>query len=100
MHGLAHQDPSHMRPPLAVDGRVRIAIVVGELMMNAVRCHPENRSALERQRGAPGQEVLNPFRRPVAAMREQAVITHSNAETARNPPQENSDEKCRPGKEK
>src|SRR5450755_4635857 len=100
MHRLAGKDPAHMRPPCAIDGRMRIAFFVGELMMNAVRGHPENRSAFERQRGAPSQEIFDPSRRLVAAMREQTVIAHADAETARNPPQEAGDEKCRPSKEK
>src|SRR5205085_9326037 len=36
MHGAAGQDPSHVRPPFAVAGRVRIAMLVGVLVMNAM----------------------------------------------------------------
>src|ERR1700686_1274772 len=100
MHRLAHQDPSHVSPPLAVDGGMRIAFVVRKLVMDAVGCYPENRSAFEGQGGTPGQEVLHPLRSFISAMREQAVITHADAEAAGDPPQKNGYEECRPGKEK
>ena len=100
VHGLAHQDPAHVRPPFAVDRRMRVAFQIGILMMNAVRRHPENRPAFECQRRTPGQEVLHPLRRPVSAMRQQPVIAHADTEAARYPPQENGGKKCRPGKEK
>src|SRR5258706_7295678 len=85
---LAHQYPSHMRPPLAIDGRMGIALFVGILMMNAVRGHPENWSAFKRQRGTDRQRILNPLRSLVAAMRQQPVISHPNSEAAGNPPHE------------
>src|SRR5258708_36875693 len=100
MHGATGQDPSHVRPPLAVAGGVRIAVLVGKLMMNAMRGHPENRSALEGESGAPGQKIFHPLRRLVSAMRQQTVIAHANAEASGNPPQEHGDEERLPGKEK
>ena len=36
MHGLAHQDPAHVRPPLTVKRSVRIAFLIRMLMMNSV----------------------------------------------------------------
>src|SRR5271154_3101670 len=79
---------------------MRIAVVVRKLMMDTVRGHPENRPAFERQRRAPGKKVFHPLRSLLPAMRQQAMIGHTDAEAAGNPPQENSDKKCRPGKEK
>ena len=70
------------------------------LMVNPVRRHPENRSAFERQGRAPGQEILHPLWRLVSTMGQQPVIAHADSQAARNPPQENGDEKCFPGKEK
>ena len=61
MHRLAHQNPSHVRPPLAINRRMRIALLIRKLMMDAVCGHPENRTALERQCGADRQKILNPF---------------------------------------
>ena len=87
MHGLAGDDPPHMRPQAAVLRRVRITLFVRILVMHAMRGDPENRSALECERAAGRQEILNPFRRLVAAVREQSMIAHADAETSRNPPQ-------------
>src|ERR1700678_2267670 len=86
MHGLAHQDPSHVRPPLAIVRRMRIALVVRKLMMNPMRGYPENRPPLERKSGAPGQEIFHPLRSLISAMRQQPVICHPNPEAARYPP--------------
>ena len=47
--GFAEQNPADVRPARAVTRRVRIARLVGFLMVNPVRRHPENRAALERQ---------------------------------------------------
>ena len=41
--------------------RVRIAFLIGLLMMDAMRGHPEDRAALERQRAAEREEVLDPL---------------------------------------
>src|SRR5271156_314619 len=79
---------------------MRIAIAIGKLMMDAVRGHPENRAALERQRGADGQEVLNPLGSLVAAMRQQAMVAHADAPTAGHPPEQQRNEKRLPGEEK
>ena len=79
---------------------MRIAFLIGELMMNAVRSHPEDRPAFERQSRASGQEILDPLRSLVAAMREQPVVSHADAQASRNPPQKQSHEKRFPGEEK
>jgi len=61
---------------------VRVAFAIGFLMVDAVRRDPEDRTALERQGAADGQEVLHPERRLVAAMRQEAVVRHADAEHA------------------
>ena len=48
----------------------------------AVRRHPEDRAAFERQRRAPRQGVLDPAVGLVAAVREQPVVRHADAEHA------------------
>src|ERR1700683_2368900 len=60
MHGLAHQDPAHVSPPLAIDRGMRVAFVIRILVMNAMRGHPENRSAFKGERGANCEEILDP----------------------------------------
>src|SRR5512133_1522948 len=57
-------------------------------MVNAVSRDPEDRSAFERQRAANGQEIFHPFRSGVAAVGQQAVVAHADAEASGNPPQE------------
>src|ERR1700730_17736257 len=88
MHRPAGHNPSHVGPKPAIIRRMWIAFFVRILMVHAMRGDPENRPAFECQRAAGGQEILNPFRRFESAMREQAMITHADAETSRNPPQE------------
>ncbi len=82
MQALAAHDPADVRPPGAFARRVRIAFVVGMLVVDAVRRDPEDRPALERERAAPRQEVLDPLVGLVAAVRQQAVIAHADAEHA------------------
>ena len=88
-----------MRPEPAVVRRVRIAVVVGVLVVHAVRRDPENRPAFERQRAADGQEVLERLRRLVAAVRVQPVIAEADAEADRHPVQHERDEQVRPAEE-
>src|SRR5579864_4922009 len=76
---------------------MRIAFLIGMLMMNAVRGHPENWSTLECQRGANGQKVFDPLVGLESAMCQQPVIRHADAETARDPPQEDRGEQTFPG---
>ena len=40
---IANQNPAHMRPPLAIARRVRVAFLIRELMMNTMRGHPQER---------------------------------------------------------
>src|SRR5580704_2253631 len=82
MHGLAGQNPAHVRPPLALDGRVRIAFLIGILMMNAMCCHPEDWSAFESQGGACSEEIFHPLRSSVTAMGEQPMVAHTNAQAS------------------
>src|SRR6266699_1579782 len=88
MHRSAGQNPSHVGPKPAIIRRVWIAFFIRILMVHAMRGDPENRSALEGERAASRQEILNPFWRLEAAVREQAMITHPDAETSRNPPKD------------
>ena len=79
--------------------RMRIAFFVRMLMMDAVRGHPENRAAFQRERGANGQKIFDPLRSLVAAMRQQPVIAHADSQAAGNPVQKQRDEKSLPGEE-
>src|SRR3954463_1915636 len=79
VHGFAEEDPSHVRPELAVARGVRIARAIGMLMMDAVRRHPADRSTFKREARAGGEEIFEPFRALVAAMSQQAMVAHTDA---------------------
>src|SRR5215470_12554258 len=91
-------DPPHMCPETAVAWRMRIAFYISVLVMNAMRRHPEKWPAFQCQRGADRHEVLNPFIGLESTMGQQPVISHANAQTAGNPPQQHGHKKCLPGK--
>ena len=42
VHRFTFYDPSHVRPPVTM----WISFLIRELMMHAVSCHPEDRTAL------------------------------------------------------
>ncbi len=86
VHRLAHEDPAHVRPERALARAVRVAFMVGVLMVDAVRCHPEDRATLEGECAADRQEVLHPLRGLVAAVGQQAVIRHADPEAAGDKP--------------
>ena len=99
MQRVAHHHPDDMRPPFAVAGRVRIAFFVGELVMDAVCGHPGDGTAFESQRAANGEEILDALGDFVAAMRQQAMIAHADAEAQGNPVERQGHEKGGPAKE-
>jgi hypothetical protein len=76
----AGDDPTGVSPPGPVVGSVRIAVVVGVLMMDAMCGDPEDGSAFKCCGAAGGDEVFEPLGNAVAAMREQAVVAHADAD--------------------
>src|SRR5438270_1088780 len=68
--------------------------------MDAMRRHPEKWAALQRQGGAEGNEILEPFIGLESTVREQPVIRNANAKAAGNPPQNQRDEKSLPREHK
>ena len=80
MESIAQKNPAGVRPPSAFAGRMRVAFLVADLVMHAMRRNPEHRSALKRQRGADGHRVFQPLGHLVAAMSEQPVIAHADAD--------------------
>src|ERR1041385_3312097 len=91
-------NPAHVRPEAAIVRGVRIALHISILVMDAMRCHPEKWTALQRKRGADSNEIFKPFISFESAMREQPMISNANAQAAGNPPQQYRDEKSLPGK--
>jgi hypothetical protein len=94
--GLAGKEPADVGPEGSIAGRVRVAFFVGVLMMLAVSGNPEDRSAFESERGADGEEVLHPPRCFVAAMSEEAMVAHADAEASGEPAQEQGEEERLP----
>ncbi len=76
----AGEDPAGVGPPGAVVRGVRVAFLVGVLMVDAVGGDPEDRSALESEAAAGGDEVLQPLGHAVAAVGEQAVVGHADSD--------------------
>ena len=61
-------------------------------MVDPVRRNPEDGAALERERGAPGQKVLDRFRCLVGTVRQQPVIPHADPQHAGDDVQHQSGE--------
>ena len=78
-------------------GRVRVAFLVRVLVMHAVDGDPEDGAAFEGQRAAHGEQILHPLRRFVAAVGQQAVVSHADADASGDPPQHHRDEEGLPG---
>ena len=98
VHRLARDEPADVGPETAFVGRVRVALLVGVLMMLAVDGDPEDGAAFQGERGAEGEEILHPLGGLVAAMREEAMVAHAYAEASGDPPQEHGDEEGLPMK--
>ncbi len=97
---FADQKPADVRPPGAFARRVRVAGPVGELMVNPMRCDPENRAALQRQGSANSQEILQYDRQLVRAVGVQTVITHTDAQTDTDPVEHSCRQQTSPAKHK
>ena len=91
---LTHENPAHVGPPATLARRVRVALAVRLLVVNAMRGDPEDRPTLERERAADRQEILDPQIGLVGAVREQAVVGHADAEAPGDPPQERRGKHC------
>ncbi len=82
LHRVAPHQPTGMRPPPAVARRVRVTGLVGIVVMEAMRRDPKERTALQGESAADGEEVFEPPRRFVTAMGEEPVIAHTDAPAA------------------
>ncbi len=99
VQGATGEDPAGVSPPGAVVRRVRVAFLVGVLMMHAMRGYPEDGSAFEGEAAAGGDEVFEPARSLVAAVREQAVVGHADADVDSEEIHDEEDGQVRPGEE-
>ena len=92
VHGLAGDEPADVGPESTFAGRVRVAFLVGVLVMLAMGGDPEDGAALESEGGADGEDVLHPSGGFVAAMGEEAMVAHADAEASGNPPEKHGNE--------
>ena len=80
VQGVAEEEPAGVGPPAAFTRGVRVAFVVAVLVVDAMRRDPEHRAAFEGQGGAGSHEVFKPFGNLVAAVGEQTVVAHADAD--------------------
>ncbi len=99
VQGAAGEDPAGVSPPGAVVRGVGVAFVVGVLMMDAVGGNPEDGSALKGEAAAHGDEVLDPLGGAVAAVRQQAMVGHADADVDGEEVHDDEDGQVRPGEE-
>ena len=88
-----------MGPETAVPRRVWVALFVGVLVVHAMDSDEEDRAAFQGERATDGEEVLHPLVGLVAAMGQEAVVSHSDAEASGDPPKEDRNEERFPGEE-
>ena len=99
VQGAAGEDPAGVRPPGAVVRSVGIAFLVGVLMVDAVSGDPEDGAALKGETAAQGDEVLDPLGGLVAAVGEQAVVAHADADVDGEEVHDDEDGEVGPGEE-
>ena len=99
VQSAAGENPAGVSPPGAVVRGVGVAFVVGVLMVDAVGGNPEDGAALKGETAAHGDEVLDPLGGPVAAVREQAMVGHADADVDGEEVHDDEDGEVRPGEE-
>jgi hypothetical protein len=64
---------------------MRVPFLIGVLVMNAMRSHPRDRTAFQRQRPTERHKVFDGLWYLVRTMGQQPVVTHADATTDRQP---------------
>ncbi len=77
-----------------------VPLLIGVLVVDAMRRDPENRPSLEREGAADGQEVLEWLRGLVTAVCVQPVIPQADAETDSKPVEHQRHDQIGPREEK
>src|SRR5260370_35833276 len=93
MLALSNQKPAHVSPPSAVTRRMRVAGLIGFLVVDSMCRNPENRSTLERQRAANGKKILKRQRHLIRPVSVQPMVAHADPEAGTHPVEEQSDGK-------
>src|SRR5947209_20274463 len=71
---VTDQQPTYMRPPGSVTWRMRVGRLVGFLMVNTMRGHPEDGSALQCEGAADSKAIFQPQRHLVGPVCVETVI--------------------------
>ena len=95
----AGEDPAGVSPPGAVVRGVRVAFVVGVLMMDAVGGYPEDGSAFKGEVPQTVTKYSSHLGYAVAAVREQAVVGHADADVDGEEVHDEEDGEVLPGEE-
>src|SRR5260370_17605788 len=82
--GRSIEHPKHAAPPEALGRAVRIAFLIGMLMMLAVQRHPLQRAALHGKRPGEREEVLQKLGTFEGPLRQQPPIADPTSHTPAN----------------
>src|SRR6476646_8003920 len=74
-----------MCPPSTITGRVRIAWLIGFLVVDAMRRHPENRTAFESQGAANSKKIFQRQRHLIGPVGMQPMVTHADSQAGTHP---------------
>lgn len=88
-----------MSPPGSVVGSVRVAFLIGELMVDAMGGYPEDGPALKGEATADADEVLDQLGGLEAAVREETVIRHADTNIDGKEVHDEESSKIGPGEE-
>jgi hypothetical protein len=99
VEGAAGEDPAGVGPPGAIVRGMGIAFVVGVLMVDAMGGYPEDGTAFKGETAAHGNEVLDPLGGSVAAVGEQAMVGHADADVDGEEIHDDEDGQVGPGEE-
>jgi hypothetical protein len=79
---------------------MRVAFFISVLVMHTMGGNPRYRAAFQSQRGAYGEDILDPLWCFVTAMGQKAVIAHPDSKAGGNPPQNHREQERFPAEEK
>src|SRR5579871_422952 len=96
---VVDQEPAHVAPEEAGLRAMRVARLIGVLMVHAVDCDPVHGAALPATRAQDGQRMLQPARAGEATVRQQAMIANVDAEGSEEIKSANRPGKPRPAEQ-
>jgi hypothetical protein len=93
---FAEHDPAHVRPEETLSRRMRVAMLIGLLMMDAMNGNPEYGAALKRERTAKREEIFQPERTLISPMGMEPVIAHADSKASGDPVKKDRGQKSGP----